>query len=111
LPQLSKDVCAAKYLFWAAERRQDKENAMSDAGVILAKYPMTEEDKRTLENIFTYHAPKDDQAERYTDIRAEAKALATLIMSLCPRCRERSLALTKLEEAIFWANASIARNE
>ena len=28
-----------------------------------------------------------------------------------PQSREQSLALTNVEQAIFWANAAIARNE
>lgn len=39
------------------------------------------------------------------------KELAYLFNKDCPVSRERSLAMTKLEEACFWANASIARNE
>ena len=64
-----------------------------------------------LENVFTYHKPKGDQQERYEDIRGEAKGLAAAIICLSPESRERSLALTKLEEAVMWANAGIARNE
>lgn len=30
---------------------------------------------------------------------------------LCPSSRERSLAMTKLEEAVMWANSAIARNK
>jgi hypothetical protein len=64
-----------------------------------------------IERNFTYHAPKADQPERYVYLREKAKALAMDFVSKCPDSRERSLALTKLEEAIFWANASIARHE
>jgi len=64
-----------------------------------------------LENRFTYHSPKADQAERYQAIRMAAKELAELIVASTPTSREQSLALTKLEETSFWANASIARNE
>lgn len=64
-----------------------------------------------LDNIYTYHAPFGDQAQRYTEIRDNAKELAERIIDSCPESRERSLALTNLEQAIFWANASIARNE
>lgn len=28
-----------------------------------------------------------------------------------PKSREQSLAITKVEEAMFWANAAIARNQ
>ena len=64
-----------------------------------------------MENNFTYHKPKDDQPERYITIRDNAKQLADSMNHLCPPSRELSLAMTKLEEAVFWANASIARNE
>lgn len=64
-----------------------------------------------LENIYTYHAPNDEQAVKYAVIRKDAKELAYTINKLCPESRERSIAFTKLEEAAMWANASIARNE
>ncbi len=63
-----------------------------------------------IENAFTYHAPKGDQPARYEEIRSEAKKLAYLIDGLCPDSREKSLAMTKLEECVMWANAGIARN-
>lgn len=63
-----------------------------------------------IEKAFTYHAPKDGQPEKYQTVRSKAKELAYLINETCPASRERSLAMTKLEEAVMWANASIARN-
>ena len=63
------------------------------------------------DNIYTYHKPKNDQSERYESLRSEAKKLALLIDEFCPDSRERSVAFTHLETAIFWANSSIARNE
>lgn len=76
-----------------------------------AKYKLTEEMEKRISNSFVYHSPKDNQPERYTTIREFACDLATLICQSCPDSRERSLALTKLEEAVMWANSSIARNE
>lgn len=64
-----------------------------------------------IEKAFTYHAPKSNQPERYTEIRDTAKSLALLIDTHCPNSREKSLSMTKLEECAMWANASIARNE
>lgn len=64
-----------------------------------------------LENIFTYHSPKGDQAHRYDYLRSNAQELARLINDLCPESREKSLAITNLQQAIMWANASIAINE
>ena len=64
-----------------------------------------------IENNYTYHAPKEGQPERYERIRYKAKMLAAYINEKCPESREKSLAFTKLEECVMWANASIARNE
>lgn len=61
-------------------------------------------------NRFTYHPPKDGQNEIYNKIRAAAGNLAILINDNTPECREQSLALTSLEEAVFWANAGVARH-
>ena len=63
------------------------------------------------EKTFTYHAPKGTQQARYQDLRAKAKELADLIQIHTPPSRESSLALTNLQQAVMWANASIAINE
>ena len=65
---------------------------------------------RDLEGRFRYHPPKGDQAEIYDDFRSAARRAAYLIDDNCPDGREKSLAFTKLEEAVMWANASIARH-
>ena len=67
--------------------------------------------KQKLDNTFTYHAPKGDQTERYQSIREQAKLLAENIAKNCPDSREKSLAFTNLQQAVMWANASIAINE
>ena len=63
----------------------------------------------TIENNFSYHAPKAGQPEKYEQLRGKAKELACLMSELCPNSRERALAMTKLEECSMWANAAIAR--
>ena len=69
------------------------------------------EEKSKLDRDFTYHPPKSDQQkEMYESIRYVAKQLAIFISQTQPPSRELSLAITKIEEAIFWANAGIARN-
>jgi hypothetical protein len=67
--------------------------------------------KLDLDNIFTYHAPHGDQTTRYAILRNQAKAFAHDIERECPDSRERSLALTSLQQAVMWANAAIAINE
>ena len=64
-----------------------------------------------IEDNFTYHPPKGDQTERYKLIRAQGLAFAKFIIEKCSVSRESTIAITKIEEAVFWANASIARNE
>jgi hypothetical protein len=59
---------------------------------------------------FTYHAPKVGQSELYGAIRELARDFAHQIVELTPVGREQSTALTKLEEAVFHANAAIARH-
>lgn len=66
---------------------------------------------KDIEKNFTYHEPDESKAVRYTHIRGMARDFAYVIDHVCPESREKSLAFTKLEEAIMWANASIARNE
>jgi hypothetical protein len=63
-----------------------------------------------IDSNFEYHPPKPEQVEKYQEIRAYAKTLAQLVLDLCPDSRERSLALTNIEQSVMWANASIARN-
>lgn len=64
-----------------------------------------------IENSFTYHSPKEDQPERYVKLRDMAKDLAFTIVKNTPPSREQSLAITKLEESIMWANKAIACGE
>lgn len=65
--------------------------------------------EQDIERNFTYHPPREGQPEKFEKIRNEAKKLAMTINSECDPSRELSLALTNLEQAVFWANASIAR--
>lgn len=76
-----------------------------------SKYRYTEEAGERLAKVFEYHSPKEDQPERYGELRAAAKELSIMVLRYTPPSREQSLALTKLEEAIMFANAAIARNE
>lgn len=62
----------------------------------------------TIEEVFTYHAPEGDQAERYQNIRASGKALAYVLLANCPPGPDRALAIRKVREAVMFANASIA---
>lgn len=67
--------------------------------------------KLDIEAIFTSHAPFGTQTERYGVIRGTARSLAHVVQDNCPESREKSLALTNLQQAVMWANAAIAINE
>lgn len=68
-------------------------------------------DTKTIDRNFTYHAPHGDHPARFELLRSTARGLAATIQGECPESREKSLAFTKLEECVMWANAAIARNE
>ena len=74
-------------------------------------YPVSEPMVQRLINDFQYHPAVEDQQQRYERIRSDAQQLALLIVGHTPPGREQAVALTKLEEAVMWANAAIARNE
>lgn len=57
---------------------------------------------------FDYHKPSGVAVEYHERLRVEAKRFALMLTNL-PDGREKALAFTAFEEAIFWANASVAR--
>lgn len=65
----------------------------------------------TLDHVFKYHSPNQDQAQRYIAVREAAKKFAVQIIGLCPASEERTLALRDVQRAAMMANASIALNE
>lgn len=67
-------------------------------------------DLKDIDTRFTYHTPKEGQPQTYELLRRHARELALLIDAHVPDSREKSLSITALEEAVFWANAGIARN-
>lgn len=68
---------------------------------------MTPED---IENRFAFHAATtEEKRDAHTSVRQNCRALADFINEKCPDGREKSLAVTGLEEVMFWANAALAR--
>lgn len=63
-----------------------------------------------LGNRFNYHpATTPERQEAHEQVRRCVMGAAAKLDTLMPEGREASLAITKLEEAMFWANAAIAR--
>lgn len=62
-------------------------------------------------NRFRFHAPKsDDISAAHVRISTACMDLSLELNAMIPDGREKSLVLTHLEEAAFWANAAIARH-
>jgi len=61
-------------------------------------------------NRFDFHAAStEEKRNEHTSVRQACRRLADDLNGRLPEGREKSLAITHLEEAMFWANAAIAR--
>lgn len=65
----------------------------------------------TVERNFTYHPPKKENIHKFESLRNMGKITAEAILKYTPCCPEQTLAIRKVEEAIMWANAALARNQ
>ncbi|KKN52126.1 hypothetical protein LCGC14_0616000 [marine sediment metagenome] len=63
-----------------------------------------------VENRFTYYETTREGAARKEDITDKFIELAEDLNRLMPDCREKSIMMTKLEEAKMWATSAISRN-
>lgn len=67
-------------------------------------------DSGDLEVRFQYHAPTPEIANIHSSVRLGCFDLALFLNKWLPEGREKSLAITHLEEVMLWSNAAIARN-
>jgi hypothetical protein len=68
-----------------------------------------EPDVDTLENRIQNHKPTDDAIQIIETNRRYALGWSHYVLDNVPPGRERSTAFAKIEEALFWSNAAIAR--
>jgi hypothetical protein len=64
-----------------------------------------------LDRRFNYHRPDEDKAARHQKLRDAARVFADALDENCDEGRELSLAMTNLEQAMFWGNAAVAREQ
>lgn len=69
--------------------------------------------KDELKHRFQFHpADSDNRKEAHAKVREVLLDAADAIVEVTgPASREQSTAITRLEEAMFWANAAIARGD
>ncbi|MBM4469945.1 hypothetical protein GS982_20370 [Rhodococcus hoagii] len=58
---------------------------------------------------FDYHRPGPEQVQAHEAIREAFRLVADYVDARVPEGREKATAMTKIEEAMFWSNAGIAR--
>lgn len=69
-------------------------------------------DAQELHHRFQYHPPSNDKVvQHHARWRDVFDSVALDVNDAIPDGREKSLAITHLEEALFWVNAAIARGQ
>lgn len=66
---------------------------------------------KAIDRRFAHHPPKNDQGQRYGEIRAHLREAAKFIRDRTPESPEQTRAFNALHEAMMLANAAIACNE
>ncbi|MGW7197234.1 Acb2/Tad1 domain-containing protein [Streptomyces chryseus] len=65
-----------------------------------------------IEHRFAFHAATTaEKRDAHGSVRQACRDLADQINEQVPDGREKSLAVARVEEAMFWANAALARQQ
>lgn len=71
-------------------------------------HPSNKITRENMEDVFSYHRPTADQAERHSKVKVAAQAFALEILRLAPDCADRAAALRHVREAMMTTSAAIA---
>lgn len=72
---------------------------------------MEKEDPADIAHRFASHpATTDERQEGHGDVRVSCLDLALHLNEILPASQEAKIAVRRLEEVMFWANAAVARN-
>lgn len=66
-------------------------------------------DPSDIANRFGFHPADEVTGPKHDRVRHACADLANVLDELLPDGREKSLAITNLEQTMFWANAAVAR--
>lgn len=65
---------------------------------------------KNIDRDYDHHAPRNEEdISLHEQVRAAMKSHAAFLDTLVPDGREKAVMHTKLEEAMMWANAGVAR--
>ena len=68
-------------------------------------------DSTDIANRFAFHAATtEEKRDAHTSVRQQCRQLADFLNDKLPEGREKSLAITNLEQVMFWGNAALARD-
>ena len=69
-------------------------------------------DSLELDHRFAFHPAADEEKRNaHSSVRTLLASAASDLNGWIPDSREKSIVMTKLEEAMFWANAALARQK
>lgn len=60
---------------------------------------------------FAYHRPSKDGLSKIAELREAFSELSVKIEAICPGSREKSVAVTNLEQAAMWAIKAVVFND
>lgn len=64
-----------------------------------------------MEKTYAYHKPSSEGLTRIKTLREAFSSLHNLVTETSPNTRERSVAITKLEETAMWAIKAVVCND